>query len=216
MERSVNNYRYLCDNNNNPPPLDVGRLYKSKKNRSKNKFFNVPGQGIQDRYTIVPQQVFDALRLTLILQVPCPGDTINRDCDSLLFAIKKYCKEIGYSSKIKGELYINKGNRCTSRNKTFVYAMFEIILLQMYMNDCGPISGPLKGWETTPANIQDELVSIQQSLINYVWEEEVPNADVFFPGGLVYQTMPFVAGSTSSYFCHLSIHQTGRTNLVLK
>ena len=61
MERSVNNYSHLRDNNNNPPPLGVCRLYKSEKDRSKIKFFNVPGQGIQNGYTIVPQQVFYAL-----------------------------------------------------------------------------------------------------------------------------------------------------------
>ena len=129
--------------------------------------------------------------MALSLQVPCPGDTINRDCDSLLFEIKSFCEEIGYSSKIKGKFFINKGNQCTSRDKSFVHTMFEIVSLQMYMNDRGPISGPLVAWNTTPPTIQKELKCVQQSLINYVWEKQVPNANVFFPGEPVSPTMPF-------------------------
>ena len=70
MEFTANHYKHLRDNKNNPPPLGVCRLYKPNKDRSKHNFFNVPGQGVQDRYTIVPQQVFETLRLTLTLQVP--------------------------------------------------------------------------------------------------------------------------------------------------
>ena len=135
--------------------MGLSRLFK--KDRSKNKFFNVP------------KQVFDALSASLIFQVPCPGDPNACVYYLLLRSVKDYCEELGYSCIIKqGEFHINKGNQCTQRNKAFVHSIYEIVSLQMCMNDHGPVSGPLKGWESTPPKIKEQLVVIQQSLINYV------------------------------------------------
>ena len=97
-----------------------------------------------------------------------------------------------------------------------MHAMFEIVSLQMYMNDRGPISGPLKGWETTPAISQAKLVSIQQALINYVWEKEVPNADVFFQVSLCTKQCLQLLEQRHRIFVTFLHHQIGRTDLVLK
>ena len=99
IEPSCNSYKYLRDHQGNRPEIGAARLFK-KGDRSKNKFFNEKGKGTQDGMSMVPQQVLDTAQVSLILQVPCPGDKDTPVYGSCFLDFCDYCEELGHSCKI--------------------------------------------------------------------------------------------------------------------
>ena len=152
-EPAPSHYGNLHDNQGKKPEFGAGQLFHENRDRSKHQFINNPDNGRQDGYTLHPQQVLEVLVYCLVILCPCPGDMDTPVHDSAMLAVKEYCESQGCSCKNTGKFGISKGNQCTQRNNAFVKSMFEIVSVNMYMNDRGPVSGPTRRWQHPPVHL---------------------------------------------------------------
>ena len=163
--------------------VGLSRFYTSQnKDRSRHKFINNQPSS-PDPCTPLPQHVMEVLYGSQILRLPTPGNPNEYVFDSLMQRIKENEEKWGYSIRSRNpKKRIDRGNQISKRDIRFAKAMVEIILVEVFCNDRGPMSNCSEHWKTQSANNAINLLAIQNCFIKHLWEVMPDTVRRIFPG----------------------------------
>ena len=176
-------YQGFTDDEDRPMKVGVSRFYTSQnKDRSRHKFINNQPSS-PDPCTPLPQHVMEVLYGSQILRLPTPGDPNEYVFDSLMQRIKENEEKRGYSIRSRNpKKRIDRGNQISKRDIRFAKAMVEIISVEVFCNDRGPMSNCSERWKTQSANDAINLLAIQNCFIKHLWQVMPDTVRRVFPG----------------------------------